>query len=322
MQLSPALIEKLNQGLGIDGKPRQLIGPNGFIDTGCYQWVGGSSFQDYEKAKMAVPPSVVEAFQHMHDPYYRAETGNFETNVEKFIANEPAQVQADYAQYQADVQRAWERYAPPPPKFPKSAQFDQASKRIEEILSHENFEKKGVFDIKALQARVKELWSAEPAEIRAEADAVAQQMLAYQNQAQQQARRETLDLNKVRALLAGEMAIAYRAGIQWEGMPSAEYNTIVVAPTTDQWDALRIEGTQGNNHSLTTEELIAVLKELDAEYGVDVTGAVNDGMEFTFKRVPKGKEARVVGKKLYEICPDLGEPPVKFPRGRVDLWWD
>jgi multidrug efflux pump subunit AcrA (membrane-fusion protein) len=231
-------------------------------------------------------------------------------------------LQASLKLYQANIQRARERYAPTPPKIATSAQFDQASKRIEEILSHENFEKRGNFNIKALQARAKELWRAEPAEIQAELDAYGKQLLANLEQAQQQAQKEGLSLDQVRALLAGETAIAYHAGIQWDGMPSAEYDTIVVAPTSDPWDALRIEGTQGNNFSISTEELITALKELDAVYGVDVTGAVQDGVEFTFKRVPKGKEAREVGKRLYEICPDLGKPPVKFPRGRVDLWWD
>jgi hypothetical protein len=322
MQLSQTLIQKLNQSLGITGAPHQLIGSDGFIETGCYQWVGGSALQDYENAKKAVPPSVVEALQRMNDSWYRFETGNFEKNVDKFIANEPAQVQADYALYQASVQRAWERYNPTPPKIARSVELEQASKLIEEITSHENFEKRGNFDIKAFQSRVRELWRAEPAEIQAEVDAYGKQLLAYQEQAKQQAQREKLDLDQVRALLAGETAIAYRAGITWEEMPSVEHNTIVVAPTSDPWDALRIEGTQGNNFSISTEELIAILKELDAVYGVDVTGAAMDGVEFSFKRVPKGKEAREVGKRLYEICPDLGEPPVKFPKGRVSLWWD
>jgi hypothetical protein len=319
MELSSILVEKLNQGLGIVGKPHVIFTLEGNIDTGCYQWSKTPSLQDVSRA---IPPRVAEAFQRLYSTPNLNLGPDPQKSIDGFFAKEPAETRGDYEQYMARVKQAQDTVYPPSPKFDYSPQLQESSKQIEEQLSHENFEKNGFIDLKAYNKRIKELWALQPAEIQAEVEAVAQQMLAYHRQAQKQVRRKRLALDEVRALLTDEPATAYRAGIEWERVPSDGYETIIVAPTTDQWDILRIERTQGNNHPVTTEELIALLKELDQAYGVDITGAAMDGLEFTLRRVPTGKEAREVGRRLYEVCPELGEPPVKFPKGRVNLWWD
>lgn len=71
-----------------------------------------------------------------------------------------------------------------------------------------------------------------------------------------------------------------------------------------------------------TEDIIAKLKNLDEKFGIKIIGAGWDGVEFILKRIPKGPEARELGKWLLEFCPDIYKAQKKFPEGKVSLWWD
>jgi len=128
---------------------------------------------------------------------------------------------------------------------------------------------------------------------------------------------------KVRELLKDEPVIVYRGDLGAEG--SVEIGTaslLVVAPTIDQFDILRIEHTDGVNYGWDTEKIIEKLKEFDSEFGIDIVGASCCAVEFLLKRIPKGNEARKLGRRLLKFCPDIYKAPTSFRKGRVALWWD
>jgi hypothetical protein len=127
---------------------------------------------------------------------------------------------------------------------------------------------------------------------------------------------------KVRELLKDKPVVAYRANLSWMAFDVAFAGLLVVAPTADQYDVLRVEETNGANYELGTEDVIERLKELDTKFGVDVIGADFAVVEFMLGRIPEGQEAIKLGEWLLDFCPDLGEAPTEFNKGRVALWWD
>jgi hypothetical protein len=129
-------------------------------------------------------------------------------------------------------------------------------------------------------------------------------------------------LRTARTMLAETPVIAYKGNLSWFSMTSTISDCIVAAPTTDQFDILRFERTDGSNRGLTTEGVITQIKTLDERFGVNITGASQAAVEFILERIPNGKAARALGKLLFSICPDIYEVPKTFPTGKVALWWD
>jgi hypothetical protein len=128
---------------------------------------------------------------------------------------------------------------------------------------------------------------------------------------------------KVRELLKDEPVIVYRGNLGAETSVEVGFaSLLVVAPTIDQFDILRIEHTDGANYGWDTEKIIEKLKEFDKEFGVDIVGASCCAVEFLLKQIPKGNEARKLGRRLLKLCPDINKAPTSFRRGRVALWWD
>ncbi|HLY24737.1 MAG TPA: DUF4253 domain-containing protein [Aggregatilineales bacterium] len=125
-------------------------------------------------------------------------------------------------------------------------------------------------------------------------------------------------LNHVRKLIKDAGAIAYKSA----GHQSVYGEVIVVAPTTNQFDILRIERTDAANYHLDTEAVIMKLKALDNDLGIDLIGATGDSVEFRLKRIPTGDDAKALGKWLLEFCPDFETAPQDFADGKVFLWWD
>ncbi len=125
----------------------------------------------------------------------------------------------------------------------------------------------------------------------------------------------------VRKLLELHDAVVYR-DFMWEYWNYVTANAIIVAPTTDPYDILRIEHTNAINHGFDTEELIPKLQELDSMIGIEIIGAGFDAVEFLLNRIPEGLEAKRLGEWLLELCPEIDEAPTDFRQRHVALWWD
>lgn len=76
-------------------------------------------------------------------------------------------------------------------------------------------------------------------------------------------------LMKVRALIAHERAFAYVASErQWTDSGMNFFPCVVVAPTTDQFDSIRIEQTSDCKGDIEPVGLIEELKSIDEQYGL------------------------------------------------------
>ena len=98
---------------------------------------------------------------------------------------------------------------------------------------------------------------------------------------------------------------------------------------TDQFEILRIQGTNGINYDIGSDEIITRLKEWNAIYPLDIIGAGPDFVEAAFVKAPEDMEA--FAWKVYEFCPDVvdqGTGTVKAlaaqmrRSGALYLWWD
>lgn len=97
---------------------------------------------------------------------------------------------------------------------------------------------------------------------------------------------------------------------------------LVAAPVADQLEVLRVEETNGANFNLDTGAVIAGLREIDAEHGLDLVEAGFDHVGFLLRQPPKGKEGQALKRRLKMLCPSLEALPSGRLTGLVRLWWD
>lgn len=135
-------------------------------------------------------------------------------------------------------------------------------------------------------------------------------------------------LAQVRSALANEKVVVYKSVDYWLNVYQTASRKIVVGPSANQFDILRFE--QGPSPYSNSEYFIAELKQYDAEYRIDITGAGYNVIEFSLKRIPISQEARELSERILEFARDVvyasGEEieVIDFNRstGRVALWWD
>jgi len=97
---------------------------------------------------------------------------------------------------------------------------------------------------------------------------------------------------------------------------------LIVMPGEDQYDFLRRNQTQGNNHPAGTSQIILAMRRLDAEFGISIIYATADSVEFLFNR-PVERESRAkIRKRLGRLCPSADDLAGSIRLGRVTLWWD
>lgn len=108
-----------------------------------------------------------------------------------------------------------------------------------------------------------------------------------------------------------------------------EPDQIAVVKTTGQFDLLRVMETNGINHGLETDDVIAKLKEWDKLYSLEIISCSYDMVEAQFGNPPADMEK--FAQEVYEFCPDVvdqGSGSVKelakeMKKGNVlYLWWD
>lgn len=303
-----SVIQKLNSGLGIPGRPRFILDNGQWIDTGCLEWSPSPSIPE---TLAAISPELKDALERSQEFLQREYTHDAAARLAEFFAREPAHVQAEYAAFTARLQAASPvGEAPAMPEL--SPALQEAAARIRDRVNREQAAGDGAFDIDRYTARMQELIQAEPPEIQAEYVAYAARVQELQSLGLRAVQQDDLTLRQVRTLVQDDPVTVYRAG---DG-------TIVAAPKSDQFDILRYERTDGANYGLQTADIIERLKVLDAQYGIDIVGAGSANVEFTLRRIPTGQAAEELGRWLLEFCPDLYEAPASFSEGEIALWWD
>lgn len=104
---------------------------------------------------------------------------------------------------------------------------------------------------------------------------------------------------------------------------------IAVLKTTDQFEVLRVMGTNGWNYDLSPEAVIARVRAWDAEYGLALRGAGFDWLEAEITRPPS--DMRSFAEAVYAFCPDVVEQGTQTVAALADemrrsrtlyLWWD
>ncbi len=106
-------------------------------------------------------------------------------------------------------------------------------------------------------------------------------------------------------------------------------NAIGVLKTSDQFEILRIMGTNGANYDLTTNDIIAKVQGWDNDYGFEILGAGMDFIEGRLGKTPD--EIPAFAKEIYAFCPDIVDQGVGTVEKLEQLiqqdlflfcWWD
>lgn len=127
---------------------------------------------------------------------------------------------------------------------------------------------------------------------------------------------------EVRQLLIDDPVTVYKI-VEVIDQGQTNLRGIVVAPTTDQFDVLKIEMVAGPNRKIYTDKIIEELMRLDEQYGIDITGANEFSLELSLARTPTTQEMRELGQWLHEFCADIYfEPPSSLMNERIVFWWD
>lgn len=111
--------------------------------------------------------------------------------------------------------------------------------------------------------------------------------------------------------------------------PSLKVAEIVVAPGQDQFDIIRLAATDAVNYDMTTDQIIAELKQWDSQVGIDIWQAETDTVQLKLKSLPRDLPS--FSRKLYNFCPDIvdqGVGDVESLQASIKqehaivLWWD
>lgn len=104
---------------------------------------------------------------------------------------------------------------------------------------------------------------------------------------------------------------------------------VALLRSSDPYDALRTMSTNGANHGIGTDSIIARLREWDRRYGVTLIGAGDDWVEMELGRAPSDWVA--LAREVYEFCPDVvdqGAETVEALAAEMKqkriifLWWN
>ncbi len=306
-ELPSDLIEEINALLGVEGRPYSIFSGEGRTETNCYQWSQFKSsaelFQSVShelgKAMAEAQESQIKLPLPFSDPMKR---------MRSHIRRNNPNVLEEYDQLTQDLEDAESRWQNPlgePPSIPP--ELNKTTEKIRKQVEEE-FGNQTEFNVDKYIDRIRQLWEEEPEEVRLAMEAFQPEIQAYVD-APREAVKQRLDrLFRVRPIL--------------KGRPFFAYGNVIVAPVEDQFEALRIEKTNGDNYGLSTEDIITSLRQVDQEFGIDIINAGFDSVTFSLDKVPTGINAEQLGEFLFNLCPDLLEPPFEFPDGMIQLWWD
>jgi hypothetical protein len=99
-------------------------------------------------------------------------------------------------------------------------------------------------------------------------------------------------------------------------------------PTTNKYDVMAVLETNGANMEIYTADVIAWMKQLEAEQPFVLTGIGMDYMEGYFTTPVKDPSG--LAKRMYKFCPDIVEQGVgtvnalagELKKQKLYFWWD
>ncbi len=104
---------------------------------------------------------------------------------------------------------------------------------------------------------------------------------------------------------------------------------IGVLKTTNKYTILKQIGTDGLNWNISNDSVIAIIKQYDKKYALELIGARGDGCEFIIHNEPK--DWTELAGELNKTCPDFVEQgwgkiedlanEMKKTK-RISFWWD
>jgi len=127
---------------------------------------------------------------------------------------------------------------------------------------------------------------------------------------------------ELRSRFAGNGVCFFQGYNSTEARATLIADILIVMPNSDQYEFLRINQTQGNNHPIETDRIIDPLKKIDNEYGIVIIFALLDIVEFIFKKPVEVESQARIRQRLHRLCPNAEELTESIRAGRVTLWWD
>lgn len=106
-------------------------------------------------------------------------------------------------------------------------------------------------------------------------------------------------------------------------------STVSIIKSTDKFDILRIQKTDGINFDIENKDVIERLKKWDELYGVTILGADYDWVELIFR--DNIEHVSLFAEEVYNFCPDVVDQGVGDieelkkiigEEKRLFLWWD
>jgi hypothetical protein len=306
-KLPSDLISEIDELLGLKGRPYLRLTGDKLERTEGYQWSEAESTLEIWRS---ISPELGEAMadsQEMMSKFPFSLTDPM-SRMRKHIARKAPHLVEEYDHFVERLEEAEHRVLYPTGKEPPSLP-EELKEPAERIADKASSGMKGDnFDLDAYMQRSLELWQLEPVEVQAIQRQYQEELIQYQD-----------SLNEAQKIKQDRLA-AVRAHIA--GKPFKAYGDVVIAPTDDQYEILRIEQTNGANYGIQTEDIIRALESVDMHYGIDILNARFDFVKFKIAKLPSGEKAEELKEKLLKLCPDLEGEDELIADGVIELWWD
>lgn len=306
-EIPAEVIEEIDQLLAVKGRPYLRLSAGEMKGTDCFQWSERESMPEILNSISSELAKWMAASQEKmsgnpfsgSDPMQR---------MREHIAKHAPHILEEYDLFVDRLEQANRSLLNPTgeerPSLPE--EIKATAERIAAQASSEW--DGGQFDLEAYLQRAQELWQREPPEVQAVQKRYQEELVEYQTRLQEVGQSGEDRLAAVRAHL--------------HGRPFTAYGDVIVAPTDNQYDVLRIEETNGANYGLQTEDLIRWLRGIEERYGLQILDAGFDFVRFELGEVPAGEDALELMADLLQLCPDLEGEDDPLGEGVVQLWWD
>jgi hypothetical protein len=97
---------------------------------------------------------------------------------------------------------------------------------------------------------------------------------------------------------------------------------VILMPDADQFEYVRLHGTQGNNFPIATEEIVDRIRKISKIAETTVLFAADSALELLLEYSSGKENLSAIRYQLRKMCPDIEELTTSIKAGRVFIWWD